>query len=179
MIALAVIVTGLLVVLLFLFLKTAILKYQRNGLYRGELITYFDIVDEYNQKTDANELNSHRLVLIFIFQQRNPLSDKNIVLWNRIGKILGKSRVIIYGIIPGKFVELSEIKKNAKLNFDLYIPKNLEKFKEKLGIEDNFSQTIFYLENRVEFVKSGKIEDKDYKGLMNSINHLIYKEFQF
>lgn len=177
-IAIAVIITGLLIVLMFRFLQTAVLTYQQNGLNRGESITYFDIVDEYNQKTDANELNSHRLVLLFIFQQRNSLCDKNIALWNRIGKILGHSRVIIYGIIPEEFLKLSDMKKNSNLNFDLYTPKNIEKFKKALGIKDNLSQTIFYLENRVEFIKSGELEDTDYTRLMSTINHLIYKEFQ-
>jgi peroxiredoxin len=162
---------GAIAVILFLMDQNRAIKSHLNSLTPGEKIDYFDLTGSDSEKVDADKLNSLDLSLLFIFKQPCSRCDRNIALWNRIGNIL-KEDVAIYGIIPGDHSQLAYFYDKAPLNFRLYIPQDLLKFKETMRLRMNLAQTILYRKGMVVYLKNGELEGEDYTYLVTEIKRL-------
>lgn len=138
----------------------------------GESIDVFDLLDEGANQVNASALKTDRPALIFIFSRPCSPCEKNIVYWRKMHEVL-KDGVDFYGIILGDATTAFNFAENAKLDFKLYIPANLDKFIEVMRIKLNFSQTILYAKNEVKYLKLGNLEGEEAANLINMAKALI------
>ena len=74
-------------------------------------------------------------------------------MWNRMAKIISNS----YCVLLGDASEAFEVKENANLSFDFYVPNDIDKFKKKFRVKINSVPTLLCRGNKVVFVYNGKI----------------------
>lgn len=137
----------------------------------GEAIEYFHLSGMDARTIDASVLKQDIPSLIFIFSRPCSPCNKNIVYWKKMAEIL-KDKVTIYGVILGKVTDAYNFPENAKLNFNIYVPENIDEFIQKLRIKLNFPQTIVYHET-VRFVKLGTMEGEDAVSIIKFVKGLI------
>jgi len=140
-------------------------------LTQGEKIKYFDLISVDDERIDSSIFESNRPQLIFIFSRPCSPCNKNIIYWKKMAEIL-KDKVYVYGIILDDVNEAFSFSKNARLNFNIYAPENLNEFIKKLRIKLNFSQTIVYYKN-VKFVKLGDMESEEAVNIIKLAKGLV------
>lgn len=142
-------------------------KQELPYLLQGEGIEYFDLIDE-----DAHQINAsvfdggQRPALIFIFSRPCSPCDKNIAYWRKMKEIL-KDQVDFYGIVLDETNAAFNFSEEARLNFKVYVPVDLDGFNRKLRIKLNFSQTILYDQGEVKYLKLGKLEGDEATRIIN------------
>lgn len=149
-----------------------VLKSQLPYLVKGETITYFDVIGTESNKVNAAKLNESYISLVFIFEQPCSHCDLNLAIWNRIANIL-KCNAAVFGIIPGEPAQMFELQEKARLNFKIFVPDDLPKFKEEMRIKTNMAQTILYVNKKVEFVKFGNLDGNDFTTIVRKAKEII------
>ncbi len=144
--------------------KNKLVKNSLPYLTSGEKIDYFSLIGENGDEIDASTLKEDNPTLIFIFPHECTLCEKNLIIWKRIVSIL-EGRVNTYGIILDDMSEGLKIKEKTNLNFQLYIPADIEKFLKQFRIKSNLSQTILY-DNGVRLLTLGELAAGDTKELI-------------
>lgn len=129
-------------------------------LTEGETGQYFDLTDMEGKDIDLAALEEDRLSLIYVFSRPCSPCDKNIVYWKKIAEVLGKDHVNVYGIVLDSLTEAYNFAREARLNFKIYAPRNLEKFIEAWRVKSNHSQTILY-QDRVRWLKLGEMSGEE------------------
>jgi hypothetical protein len=139
-----------------------VLKNALPYLLVGEKIDYFDVISVDDQSTETGEtyLSDDKPSLILIFSRPCTPCDKNIIYWKKFSSILSDS-VLIYGIILKDLSEAINFSKNARLNFPLYVPKELNKFIKKFRLKFKDSQTIVCVGKEIKYLKLGNISGED------------------
>lgn len=139
----------------------------------GEHVEYFDLLDEDANPISASTLEKDRPSIILIFSRPCSPCNKNIVYWRKIAEVLEKD-VDIYGIVLGSASEAFNFAEEAKLNFKIYVPEDLEKFIKKQRIMLNFGQTILYTaDNGVNYLKMGPLEGDEAVSIINMAKKMI------
>lgn len=109
--------------------------------------------------------------LIYIFSQPCSPCNKNTQVWKKIAA-LSKRDAKAIGIIIDDHQEALAFSEKLKPNFELYVPVDIPKFKDKMKIRTNFAQTILYHDGKVIFVKLGMLQGEDYTHILSTIKHL-------
>lgn len=136
------------------------LKESLPYLYSGEKIEYFDLTRIQENPTDIDALDNTKPSILFIFSRPCSTCDRNLLPWQKIAKHLS-GKVNIYGIILNDMSGAYNFSKKAKLNFPVFVPKNIKKFIEAFRLRNNSSQTIICINNRVASLYMGELEGKD------------------
>lgn len=129
-------------------------------LVNGESITYFNLVDDNAQSSDRSILDDSRPTLIFIFSRPCSPCNKNIVYWKKMAKLL-KDKANIYGIVLNDASKAFSFSEEAKLNFKIFIPQDLDTFIQTMRLKMNLSQTIIYHNGGVRKLKLGELDGKE------------------
>jgi thioredoxin-related protein len=109
------------------------------------------------QEEILNFTNRNKKTLLLIFSSSCLSCDKNLVFWKRLDNQLSNI-VRIIAIVP-KGIEKA---KNLKVNFPIYVTKNIEQFINKYKLF-NSSQTILVdKEGEVIWIKAGELNRDDY-----------------
>lgn len=137
----------------------------------GEEIDYFDLTGMDAAAIDASVLKKDKPSLIFIFSRPCSPCNKNIVYWKKMAEVL-KDKVHVYGIILGQPSEAYNFSEDVRLNFDIYVPENVDEFIRKMRVKLNFSQTIVYHE-AVRLVQLGNMEGEEAVSLIKFVKDLI------
>jgi peroxiredoxin len=140
----------------------------------GEKIEYFDLVDGTGRKINSADLSNPRPGLIIIFSQPCSGCDKNIPFWKKIADVAGE-KIKIYGVVLDSYGAAFEFENRANLNFSIYAPEDIGKFKESLRIKFNYAQTLVYHKG-VKFSHVGELENRDTVKIIKLIRNLISKE---
>jgi hypothetical protein len=137
----------------------------------GEKIKKLEIVGINNKKFDESLLKkSKKPILILIFSRPCSPCDKNIIFWNKISDLLS-DKVLAIGIIIGELTSALDLSEKVKLNFNLYVPKDIDDFVKSFRLKLFYSQTIVYLKT-VKIVKIGELSNKDATELIIAIKEL-------
>ncbi len=140
-------------------------------LLKGEAIGYFDLIGDDAHTLDRTALKSKKPSLIFIFSKPCSPCNKNITYWKKISSIL-KDKVTVYGIVLGNESEAFNFSEQAKLNFKVFIPRDLKAFTSNLRIKLNFAQTIVYHDNRVVHLQLGDLNGDTASGIIRTAREL-------
>ncbi len=168
------------VLAVFLVLGYALLKsHQLNRHLRealpyfivGEEIHYFDVIGMDEKSIDGTALQGDRPSLIFIFSRPCSPCNKNIVFWQKMAEVL-KGKVSVYGIILSDVTEAYNFSQRAGLNFNIYVPQDLDTFIEKMRIKMNVSQTIVY-DDTVRLVQLGNMEGEEVVSIIKLIKESV------
>ncbi|MCP4221443.1 MAG: hypothetical protein GY765_42855, partial [bacterium] len=129
-------------------------------LLHGEAIDYFDLLGEDSQSADHKTLQSELPSLIFIFDRPCSPCNKNLAYWKRIAGLL-EGKVNVYGIVLGNMQDAFNFSETSKLNFGVFVPKNVQQFVESMRIKINLPQTIIYHNNKVQYIKLGNLNGEE------------------
>ena len=135
------------------------LKESLPYLIKGEKIKYFNLIDNDGKKIDEKILKHDFPSLIFIFSRPCSPCNKSITYWKRLSSIL-KGKVNVYGIVLSNATEAHSFSSNAKLNFPIFIPEDINIFIKNFRIKINLPETILY-KNGVVHLRLGEINYKD------------------
>lgn len=84
-----------------------------------------------------------------------------------------KDNVDFYGVVLGNATEAFNFAEEARLNFEVYVPVDLDTFILNQRIKLNFSQTILYAGNEVKFLKLGVLEGDEAVNIINTAKKMI------
>ena len=142
------------------------IKRSHTPLNPGEKITYLDIMDMNKETFDVSMLKPDRGYLFFIFKMPCSACNRNLSLWIQMARILDGGTEIL-GIIPTGYEEarrfVEDIK--GKLNFNVYVPYDADKFRKEMRLGPRTAQTILYY-NKVEYIKEGNLDGDDYTAIL-------------
>jgi peroxiredoxin len=141
----------------------------------GESIEYFDLLSMAGDRIDASALESDTPILIFIFSRPCSPCNKNIKFWKSMVGILKDKKIEIFGIVLDNLSATYNFMKEARLNFDIYVPDELEIFLKRMRIKLNFAQTILYHKG-VKVQKLGPLEADEVTKIINYIKKSTYVE---
>lgn len=139
-----------------------------------EKIEYFDLIDKDAKKIDSTVLSTASTAkpsLIFIFSRPCSKCNKNIYLWQKIAEI-SKGRINVYGIVLDSLGAAFDFEESANLNFKIFVPEDITKFKNSLRIVFNFSMSILY-DNGVKYMQLGELQSDDAVEIIKLIKTLI------
>ena len=141
-------------------------KANLQSLVIGETIDYFDLISDDSSRLNSSVLDSSRPALIFILSRPCNPCQENFKYWRKIKEILG-DRANCYGIILDDISSAFTFAQDAQLNFKLYVPLDINKFKEKLRIKLSLAQTILYTGGQVKFLKLGTLDGEEATEIIN------------
>lgn len=139
-------------------------------LYYGETIDYFNVIGVSNGAPEQNSLQDGKPCLLFIFSRPCTTCDKNLHLWRKMAGIL-KEEAAIYGIVLGNVTEGYNFAEQARLNFPIFVPNDLEKFIQNFRIKLNLSQTIVCKDKRVIHLKMGDIDGEESTNIIGLVRN--------
>ena len=165
---LSLIIVSILIIFGFIFYKYSHQNISAKSawpfLLRDEKVKYFDLISEDGSRINDSVLRNDNPNLILIFPRQCTQCDKNINIWKRIVTFLNGT-VKTYGIVLNDISEANNIRKQTKINFNLYIPADLKMFLDKFRIKSDVSQTILY-DGRIKFIALGELSPGDSKELI-------------
>lgn len=169
---------ALLVISIFIIQKLRrqiiILENAKTVLPFAQKIEYFDLIGTNNDQVNALELSKSPINIIFIFKQPCAPCNQNLTMWRRISKIVENKNVNVYGIWLGRQRDMFEFQETTRdLEFTVYSPLDLYKFKRSLVLKYNYAQTILYIDNKVEKVILGNLDGNDYTSILRRINRRL------
>lgn len=142
------------------------IKEQIPFLIEGESINYFDLEGMDASSVDAVSLrNGKKLKLFFIFSRPCSVCNKNILYWNKMAELL-QNKADCYGIVLDNLTEAYNLKEKANLKFDVYVPKDVDRFIKQMKLHLNYPQTIVYT-GKVEFTGLGPLRPEDATRIIN------------
>jgi peroxiredoxin len=135
----------------------------------GQTITYLDLIGTENQTIDSDTLvnSKDKIFLIYIFQQPCNPCNKNLYMWRKMAEIL-KNDVEVIGVILDDLAEARAFKEKGGLNFNLYVPRDVKRFKKEMRINLNMAQTILSHRGKVVYISAGNIQGNDYTSLLTA-----------
>jgi len=138
---------------------------------KGEKIEYFKLVDMEAKEIDHLSLGNSPVSIIFIMSRPCSPCDKNVIFFKKIAQVL-ENRVNFYGIVLDKPAEAMNFAEQAKPNFNVYVPDQLETFLTKMRLKLNLSQVIVYTD-KVELVRLGELSGQDVTQIIEFTKGLI------
>lgn len=144
------------------------LRSSMTNLFPGEKVDYFDLIGTDNEKRDAATLKTNDVSLIYIFEQPCTPCNNNITMWKKIAGIL-EDKIKVYGVILNEIDEVVNLSEALSLNFELYSPVDIKKFKKKFRVTPEVSQTILLMQDNVTYCKTGELETNDYFDIVGRI----------
>lgn len=122
-----------------------LLRHYRNALpylLADETIDYLDL-----ESTDENipalkELPDNVLSILYIFSQPCTACDKNLIYLKKFPRLLDKS-VTVRGVVIGSLSDAYEFVQNAEPGFDIYVPKDLNRFGAEFRLKFNIRICLF------------------------------------
>ena len=122
---------------------------------------------------DIDELNNETTSLIFIINESCFNCDGNLPLFNKMSRILAKDGVRIFGIVPDELSTMINHSENRKLDFKLYAPKDLKKFKKEFRLKKPDDQIMIHHRGKVIAHVSGRLDGHSYTGILRKVKQLI------
>ncbi len=137
----------------------------------GEKIDYLDL-----QSTDENgpglkELPDNTLSILYIFSQPCTPCDKNLIYLKKFARLLDKS-VIIRGVVVGNLSEAYEFTRNAKLDFNIFVPGNVKRFSGEFRLKFKHSHLIVCRGKEIRFVKMGELSSDEFTQIIKMIRNM-------
>lgn len=137
----------------------------------NEKITYFTLLDKDAERIDASVLTGPKPSVIVIFSRPCSKCSKSIFAWKKIAALV-KDEVNVYGIVLDSLSAAFEFEETTNLNFKIYVPEDIPKFKAGLRVILNYSMTMVYLDG-VKSLKLGDLETVDAGRLIKLLRQLI------
>ncbi len=122
-----------------------------------------------NQPTEAE---SKKIKLIFIFKSPCSACNANLSAWKRLAGYFEKKIDTLGIVLDGNF-EAQRLMDDASVDFKLYVPEDVDRFKEKMHIKLNMAQTIIVLDNKVIYVRLGTLKHTDIEGILKTIKETL------
>lgn len=122
-----------------------------------EKIEDFNLTGVDESRVTLQDLKNQNQSLVFIFSRPCTPCNQNLVFWNKIAQIVG-DKVNIYGIILNDLTEAYNFAKDGKLEFKVYVPDNLESFKQSWKIQTDQAKTILMNKDRPALTYLGNLE---------------------
>ena len=107
----------------------------------GETIDYLDLQSTEENSPDLKELPENKVSIIYIFSQPCTPCDKNLIYLKKFARLLDKS-VAVRGGVVGSLSEGHKFTRNAKLDFRIFVPVELEKFIDEFRLKFKHSQFL-------------------------------------
>jgi hypothetical protein len=76
----------------------------------------------------------------------------------------------VYGIILDNIENSIKYSKEAKLNFNVYVPIEIEKFKKEMKLNTPYSQTIYY-RGKIQNIFIGEINSENVMEILDKVNN--------
>jgi peroxiredoxin len=115
---------------------------------------------------------SKKIKLIFIFKSPCSACNANLTAWKRFTQYFGE-KIEILGIILDGRMEAQRLIDEESVNFQLYVPENIESFKEKMHIRLNMAQTIITSDNKVMSIRIGTLKYTDIERIIKTIKDTL------
>lgn len=128
----------------------------------GDKISYFDLISTDAVEIDASTLNEKKdkISVIFIFFGSSCSSCNGMFpIWSRIGRLSGLE---VYGIMFDSIENAVQFSDEKSVNFKLYTPQDLEKFRSEFHITFEQPQTILYKNREIIDLKLGQLDKEDF-----------------
>ncbi len=138
----------------------------------NDIIEYFDLTGVDESRASLQDLKDQDQSLIFIFSRPCTPCNQNIIFWNKIAQIIGKKKKI-YGIILSDLTEAYNFSQKANLEFTVYVPDDLEKFKKSWKIKTDHSKTILMRRDRPASTFIGNLEAEDTSKFITKARELM------
>lgn len=137
----------------------------------GETIDYLEL-----QSTDENvpglrELPDNKLSILYIFSQPCTPCDKNLIYLKKFARLLDKS-ITIRGIVVGNLSEGYEFTQKAKLDFNIFVPEDLNRFIEAFRLKLKQSHLLVCKGKEIRFVKMGELSSDEFTQILKMIRGL-------
>jgi len=125
----------------------------------GESIDEMALISE--DGTTVNRLNvrTYEMTAVFIFSRPCSPCNKNIPFWRRISSL---KKAEIFGIIVEDVTKMANFAESMNLNFKLYCPEEINKFKENFRLKFDLAQTLLLMHGKIIYVKVGDLTPQDY-----------------
>lgn len=136
-------------------------------LLEKEKIRYFHLVDREGNVINHNTLHEDTPRLIFIFSTPCNPCNKNLPFWNSVAGIF-KKKVKTIGIILDEPNSAFNFQERSHLNFPVFVPEDISRFRQEMRIHLNLAQTIFYADG-VRYLQLGVLEPESVTTLCNVI----------
>jgi hypothetical protein len=115
---------------------------------------------------------SKKIKLIFIFKSPCSACNANLTAWKRLTQYF-REDIEIRGIILDGKMEAQRLLDERSVNFQLYVPENIESFKEKMNIRLNMAQTIIVSDNKIVSIRLGTLKYTDIEGMVKTIEESL------
>jgi hypothetical protein len=137
----------------------------------GERISSFKLLGASENIPDLKELDEAAIQVIYIFSQPCTPCDKNMIFLKKFSRLLDRS-VIIRGIIVGNLSEGYDFARKAELDFNVYVPENLDQFKKEFRLKFSYSQLIICRGREIVFVKIGELSSDEFGTILELIRNI-------
>jgi len=119
-------------------------------------------VDEESSVTSLERVETG-LSAVFIMKPSCFYCEENLLFWAKLKRIY-KNQLDAYGVILSEVSteDATEFLRSKGLNFPLYSPKDLERFKFQFNVKFNLPQTVILDKGVVIYSKAGVLEAKDF-----------------
>jgi hypothetical protein len=104
--------------------------------------------------------------------------NSNISYWEIFYNIFGNSKCQIIGVLFTSFDDLKSFSNKKRTNFGLYLPKNIQKFKELFKITGPSSRTILTHNNKIKYSKIGKYSSENFATEAEKLNKIIERSIK-
>lgn len=103
---------------------------------------------------------SIRIKLIYVFETPCSACNTNLNAWKRLSQYF-EDKIEVVGIILDGRSEAERLMNEESINFQLYVPENINSFKERMHIRLNMAQTIIALDEKVMLTRIGNLSFND------------------
>ena len=148
-------------------------QYQQSLPYLvpGESISSLKLLGTTEYTPDLKRWDESAIQVIYIFSQPCTICDKNMIFLKKFSRLLERP-VIILGIVVGNLSEGYEFARKAELEFNIYVPEDLSKFKKDFRIKFNDSQLILCRGLEIVYVKLGELSSGEFVTILELIRGL-------
>jgi hypothetical protein len=113
-----------------------------------------------------------KIKLIFIFKSPSSACNANLTAWKRLTQYF-REDIEIRGIILDGKIEAQRLIDEKSVNFQLYVPEDIETFKKKMHINMNMAQTILVSDNKIISIHLGTLKYTHIERMINTIEESL------
>lgn len=124
-----------------------------------ESIDEMVLISEDGTTVKRFKMSTYEMSAVFIFSRPCSPCNKNIPFWRRIASL---KKADILGIIVEDATKMANFAESMDLNFKLYCPEDISKFKENLRLKFDLAQTLLLRQGKIIYVKVGELTPQDY-----------------
>lgn len=137
----------------------------------GEKIDYLDLESTDENGSGLKELPDNTLSILYIFSRPCTPCDKNLIYLKKFARLLDKS-VTIRGVVVGNLSEGYEFTRKAKLDFNIFVPEDLNRFIDEFRLKFKHSHFLVCRGKEIMYVKMGELTSDEFVQILKMIRSM-------